>query len=151
MHECVAQRLRLRLEDDAVMDFYNTHLYFPPSATEERVTQARRLLTWVDTWREAAATVIVGDFNAYPKEPAVALMKARFASAHEAAHGREPERTWPTPVNTFDPSPPGCLDYVFVAGARVVEAGLAFDIPHPSDSSLFPSDHLGVMARLSIG
>jgi endonuclease/exonuclease/phosphatase family metal-dependent hydrolase len=150
LHDCVAQRLRLRLQDGAALDFYNTHLYFPPSATEERLSQAKRLLAWADTWGGAEATVIVGDFNAYPEEPTVALMKSRLASAHEAAHGREPERTWPTPVNTFDPSPPGCLDYVFVAGTRVLEAALAFDIPHPSDANLFPSDHLGVMAKLGI-
>ncbi|MEE8347495.1 MAG: endonuclease/exonuclease/phosphatase family protein [Dehalococcoidia bacterium] len=151
LHEDVAQRLRLRLEDGAAMDFYNTHLYFPPAATEDRVTQTKRLLAWVDTWRGAAATVVVGDFNAYPEEATVALMKGRFASAYEAAHGREPEKTWPTPVNTFDPSPPGCLDYVFVDSARVLEAGLAFDTPHPNDDSLFPSDHLGVMAKLDVG
>jgi len=151
LHDGVAQRLRLRLEDGATLDFYNTHLYFPPTATEVRLNQARRLLAWVDTWPGAAATVIVGDFNAYPHEPTIALMKSRFASAYEAAHGQEPERTWPTPVNTFDPSPPGCLDYVFVAGASVAEAGLAFDRPHPSDANLFPSDHLGVAAKLAVG
>jgi len=151
LHEDVAQRLRLRLKDGATVDFYNTHLYFPPEGTEERVTEANRLLAWVDTWQGAAATVVVGDFNAYPQEPTVALMKGRFTSAHEAAHGREPERTWPTPVNTFDPAPPGCLDYVFVDGARVLKAGLAFDTPHAEDDSLFPSDHLGVMAELDVG
>lgn len=151
LHENVAQRLRLRLEDGVTLDFYNTHLYFPPSATEERLRQGKRLLAWVDTWQGAAATVVVGDFNAYPEEPTVAIMKSRFTSAHEAAHGHEPEMTWPTPVNTFDPSPPGCIDYVFVAGARVLEAGLAFDTPHPGDDSLFPSDHLGVMAKLDTG
>ena len=150
-HDCVAQRLRLRLGEETTLDFYNTHLYFPPSATEERLTQTRRLLAWVDGWAGATATVVVGDFNAYPEEQSVALMKARFASAYEAAHGREPEKTWPTPVNTFDPSPPGCLDYVFVAGARVLEAGLAFDASDPSDATLFPSDHFGVMARLNVG
>lgn len=148
LHDGVAQRLRLRLGEETTLDFYNTHLYFPPSATQERLTQARRLLAWVDTWAGATATVVVGDFNAYPEEPTVALMKSRFASAYEEAHGREPDKTWPTPVNTFDPSPPGCLDYVFVAGARVLDAALAFDVPHPSDASLYPSDHLGVMAKL---
>ena len=148
-HEGVAQRLRLRLAD-ATLDFYNTHLHFPPEATEDRLAQAQRLLAWVETWDGADATVIVGDFNAYPDEPTIELMKARFTSAHEAARGREPERTWPTPVNTFDPSPPGCLDYVFVSGGRVLEAALAFDTPHALDADLFPSDHLGVMARLEI-
>ena len=146
----VAQRLRLRLEGDATLDFYNTHLYFPPEATEERLAQAKKLLAWVDTWTGANARVILGDFNAYPGEPTVDLLKQRFSSALEAANGKEPERTWPTPVNTFDPSPPGCLDYIFVDGARVTEASLAFDTPHPLDQDLFPSDHLGLMAKLEI-
>ena len=150
LQDNVAQRLRLRLEDGATVDFYNTHLYWPPPAADIRLTQAKRLLEWVDARRGASATVIVGDFNAYEGEPAVGLLKGRFASAHEAAHGREPEKTWPTPVNTFDRSPPGCIDYVFVGGARVLEAGLAFDEPDAADPTLFPSDHLGVAAKLDI-
>jgi endonuclease/exonuclease/phosphatase family metal-dependent hydrolase len=150
-YEGVAQRLRLRLDGGKLLDFYNTHLYWPPEAVEERVAQTRKLLAWTETWRGADATAVLGDFNAYPGEPALALMKERFASAHEAAHGAEPERTWPTPVNTVDPSPPGCLDYIFVSGARVQSASLAFDRPHPLDAELFPSDHLGVAARLVIG
>jgi endonuclease/exonuclease/phosphatase family metal-dependent hydrolase len=150
-YEGVAQRLRLRLEGGATVAFYNTHLYFPPEAAAERLAQAERLLAWVDAQAAADATVVVGDFNAYTGEPTVQLMKSRFASAHESAHGREPEKTWPTPVNTYDPSPPGCLDYVFVAGARVLDASLWFDKPHPLDQTLFPSDHLGVMAKLEVG
>jgi endonuclease/exonuclease/phosphatase family metal-dependent hydrolase len=149
--EGVAQRLRLRLDGGALLDFYNTHLHYPPEAVEERLAQAKKLLGWVDTWQGAQATVVAGDFNAYTGEPTVALMKERFASAHEAANGREPEKTWPTPVNTTDPSPAGCLDYIFVSGARVEGASLAFDRPHPQDATLFPSDHLGVQARLAVG
>lgn len=150
-YEGVAHRLRLRLAGGATLEYYNTHLYFPPEAREERLEQAKRLLSWVDTWTGAGAVAVGGDFNAYPGEPTLDLMKTRFVSAHESVHGREPEKTWPTPVNTYDPSPPGCLDYIFVHGARVVAAGLAFDTPHPLDADLFPSDHLGVMAKLEIG
>jgi len=150
LQDNVAQRLSLRLDGGATLDFYNTHLYWPPPSTDVRLAQAKRLLDWADARRGAAATVIVGDFNAYEGEPAVGLMKGRFVSAHEAANGREPEKTWPTPVNTFDPSPPGCLDYVFVDGARVLEAALAFDKPHAADPTLYPSDHLGVAAKLDI-
>jgi endonuclease/exonuclease/phosphatase family metal-dependent hydrolase len=150
LQDNVAQRLRLRLDGGAVVDFYNTHLHWPPPAAGIRLVQAKRLLEWADARPGAAATVVVGDFNAYEGEPAVDLMKGRFVSAHEAAHGREPEKTWPTPVNTFDPSPPGCFDYVFVDGARVLEAGLAFDKPDAADPTLFPSDHLGVAAKLDI-
>ncbi len=151
LHEGVAQRLRVRLPGDEALDFYNTHLYFPPEAIEDRLAQAERLLAWLDNWQGANAVVIVGDFNAYPGEPTLDLMNRRFASAYRAAHGHEPEKTWPTPVNTFDPSPPGCLDYIFVAGAEVREAALAFDVPHPLDPDLFPSDHLGVTAKLQVG
>ncbi len=149
-YEGVAQRMRVRLDGGATLDFYNTHLYFPPEATQERLAQAKRLLAWIDTWSGANAVVVAGDFNAYAGEPTVELMKAGFTSAHEAAHGREPEKTWPTPVNTYDPSPAGCLDYIFVSGAKVVEAGLAFDKTHPLDDKLFPSDHLGVYAKLDV-
>ena len=150
-YEGVAQRLRLRLENDALLDLYNNHLYYPPEGTAERLVQAEKLLQWVDTWEDAAATVVLGDFNAYPDEPTVALMKERFTSSYEAIHGREPEKTWSTPVNTFDPAPHGCLDYIFVRGAEVVDASLAFDKPHPLDKDLYPSDHLGVTAKLSVG
>jgi endonuclease/exonuclease/phosphatase family metal-dependent hydrolase len=77
-------------------------------------------------------------------------MKQRFVSAHEQANGHEPEKTWPTPVNTYDPSPPGCLDYIFVSGAEVLEAALAFNKPHVLDADLFPSDHLGIYAKLEV-
>jgi endonuclease/exonuclease/phosphatase family metal-dependent hydrolase len=149
-YEGVAQRLRARLEGGALIDFYNTHLYFPPEAAQERLEQARRLVAWTETWDGADAVAVVGDFNAYPGEPTVALMKERFVSAHERAQGREPEQTWPTPVNTYDPSPPGCLDYIFVAGAAVEEARVVFDRPHALDAQLYPSDHLGVWARLGV-
>jgi len=150
LQDNVAQRLRLRLDGGATLDFYNTHLHWPPPSADVRLAQAKRLLDWIDARRGASAIVVVGDFNAYEGEPAVGLMKGRFISAHEAAHGREPEKTWPTPVNKFDPSPPGCLDYVFVDGARVLAAGLAFDKPDAADPTLYPSDHLGVAAKLDI-
>jgi endonuclease/exonuclease/phosphatase family metal-dependent hydrolase len=150
LHEGVAQRLRVRLPGGEALDFYNTHLYFPPEAVEERLAQARALLAWLDTWHGANSVVVVGDFNAYPGEPTLDLMKSRFGSAYEAANGHEPDKTWPTPVNTFDPSPPGCLDYIFVAGATAQRASLAFDTPHPLDPKLFPSDHLGLTAELLI-
>jgi endonuclease/exonuclease/phosphatase family metal-dependent hydrolase len=54
-------------------------------------------------------------------------------------------------VNTFDPSRHGTLDYIFVSQRfRVIDAGLAFDRPSPEDPDLFPSDHLGVFARLAL-
>lgn len=131
----------------------NTHLHFPPEATQERVEELQYLLAWLDRDPRRLPTVIVGDFNAYadPPEEAVTLMKSRFRSAYEAVHGREPEKTWTTPVNTYDHSPHGTLDYIFVSPEwKIVDAGLAFDKPAAHDANLYPSDHLGLYAVLEL-
>jgi hypothetical protein len=45
-----------------------------------------------------------------------------------------------------------CLDYIWVRGPiRVTDARLVFDRPDPDDPTLYPSDHVGVAARLEIG
>ncbi len=150
--ERVAQKLVLRVGGQQVT-FVNTHLHHPPEAQQERVHQLEWLLAWLDRDTRRLPTVILGDFNAYaePPEPAVTLMKSRFRSAYEAVHGREPEKTWTTPVNTYDNSPHGTLDYIFVSPEwRVVDAGLAFDTPSPHNPNLFPSDHLGLYAVLEL-
>lgn len=147
--ERTAQRLRLRV-DSSEFDFYNTHLHHPLEARDLRLEQARRLLAWMEERSGSRPLAAAGDFNGRPDEPAIAAMKERLRSAHESAQGSEPEKTWPTPVNTFDPDPPGCLDYIFVRGARVSECRLAFDRAHPHDPTLYPSDHLGLLARLSL-
>ncbi len=150
--ERVAQRMVFRCGDRPFV-FVNTHLHHPPEAQQERVEQLERLLAWLDRDARGLPTVIAGDFNAYaePPEPAVRLMKSRFRSAIETAQGREPEKTWTTPVNTYDPSPHGTLDYIFVSEEwTVVDAGLAFDKPAALDADVYPSDHLGLYARLEL-
>jgi endonuclease/exonuclease/phosphatase family metal-dependent hydrolase len=150
--ERVAQRFVFRCGDRSFI-FVNTHLHHPPEARQERVAQLEYLLAWLDRDARGLPTVIAGDFNSYaePPEPAVQLMKSRFRSAFETANAREPEKTWSTPVNTFDDSPHGTLDYIFVSHEfRVVSAGLAFDKPSLYDASLFPSDHLGLYAVLEL-
>jgi endonuclease/exonuclease/phosphatase family metal-dependent hydrolase len=150
--ERVAQRFVFRCGDRPFV-FVNTHLHYPPEAQQERVEQLNYLLAWLDRDARGLPVVIAGDFNAYaePPEPAVTLMKSRFRSAYEAVHGREPEKTWTTPVNTYDPAPHGTLDYVFVSPEfRIADAGLAFDKPSPYDANLYPSDHLGLYAVLDL-
>lgn len=146
----IAQRLVLRA-GDARFAFVNTHLHHPPEATAERVQQIEFLLGWLNQNPEKLPTIVAGDFNAYVQEKAVALMKSRFRSAYETVHGREPEKTWTTPVNKWDDSPHGTLDYIFISQEfRVLDAGLAFDRPAADDPDLYPSDHLGVRARLEL-
>jgi endonuclease/exonuclease/phosphatase family metal-dependent hydrolase len=144
--ERVAQRLLFRC-DEKLFFFVNTHLHHPPEAEQERLEQAEYLLAWLDRDSRGLPLVIAGDFNSYAPEKTVALMKARFFSAFEAVHDHEPDMTWPTPVNDFDASPAGTLDYIYASrGFTAKEAGLCFDIPAAQDPNLFPSDHLGLFA-----
>lgn len=133
-----------------------THLHHVVTGGYERDEQVRRILAWLDDAPGADAQVVVGDFNAEPAEAAYARMiTAGFRSAFAEANGAEPEVTWPSglqaPAMDTD-GEPGCLDYIWLRGAvRVVSARLAFDRPHPDDATLYPSDHLGIIAHLEVG
>jgi len=130
------------------MALVNTHLHHPDDAAEERTEQAIYLLDWLDR-QEKLPLVIQGDFNSYTGEKTIEVMKARFRSAFEAVHGHEPDKTWPTPVNDWDNSPSGTLDYIYVSEEfKVIDAGLAFDQPSKENPDLYPSDHLGLFALL---
>lgn len=133
-----------------------THLHHAVDAAAERDRQAAALLDWLASAPPADAVIVMGDFNAGPSEPAYARMtSAGFRSAHAEANGAEPAVTWPSglqaPAMDMD-GDPDCLDYIWVRGAvRVASARLAFDRPDPEDPTLYPSDHLGISARLEIG
>ena len=131
-----------------------THLHHEVDGAAERDEQTSRLLDWLVTAR--AAQVVMGDFNANPGEPAAARMRASgYRSAFADANGADPAVTWPSglqaPAIDTD-GDPSCLDYIWIRGpVRVVAARLVFDRPDPEDSTLFPSDHMGIAARLEIG
>lgn len=150
--ERMAQRMTFRV-DGAEFVFVNTHLHHPPEAEKERAEQARYILNWLDRDFAGMPTVVAGDFNAYADKPeeTVLVMKERYRSACETAHGAEPEKTWSTPVNTYDDSPHGTLDYIFVSEQfKIIDAGLAFDRPDKDNPDLYPSDHLGLYAVLDL-
>lgn len=149
-HERMAQRLVFEAGGNQ-FSLVNTHLHHPPEDAAVRVRQLEYLLEWLDRDPRRLPTIVLGDFNSYVEEPAVTLMKSRFRSAYETIHGREPEKTWSTPVNTYDDSPHGTLDYIYVSPEfQIRDAGLAFDRPSTEDPDLYPSDHLGLYARLSL-
>lgn len=146
----VAQRVRLRLPFDATLDFYNTHLHHEHDATELRREQALRLVDWL-LERSSVPQVLVGDLNAQPSDEPVRLIAERLRSAYREIHGREPERTAPTPLREGSESVSGhVIDYIFVNDAvEVHEARVTFDEAHAADARLYASDHYGIMARVS--
>lgn len=133
-----------------------THLHHVVEAEAERDEQARQLIAWLDDAPQADVQVVVGDFNAEPREATYArMLAAGYRSAYAEANGAEPDVTWPSglqaPAMDTD-GDPGCLDYIWLRGrVRVASARLVFDRPHPEDPTLYPSDHLGISAHLEIG
>lgn len=151
-----ALRLRIGPDDGTDWTFVVTHLHHTVEDEGTRAGQATALVAWLEDRPAPAPLVVVGDFNAEPVEPTYRIMtEAGFRSAHLVANGAEPAVTWPSGIQApaiDTDGEPGCLDYIWVRGAIDVEScRLAFDRPAVGDPTLYPSDHLGLVARLRIG
>jgi endonuclease/exonuclease/phosphatase family metal-dependent hydrolase len=150
-----AIRATIDLAGSAV-DMVVTHLHHETADEAERDEQARLVIDWLSDRSRADGQIVVGDFNAEPDEPTYARMTAAgFRSAYLEANGAEPDVTWPSgldaPAKDTD-GPAGCLDYIWVRGSIAVEScRLVFDRPAVGDPTLYPSDHLGISARLTVG
>ena len=151
-----AHRARIDLPGGTTVLVAVTHLHHAVDAAVERDRQAGALLDWLASAPTADAVIAMGDFNAGPSEPTYGRMTAAgFRSAYAEANGTEPAITWPSglqaPAMDTD-GDPDCLDYIWVRGAaRVESARLAFDRPDAEDPTIYPSDHVGISARLEIG
>jgi endonuclease/exonuclease/phosphatase family metal-dependent hydrolase len=150
-----AHRVDLRLATGETLRIANTHLHHLVPDHELRATQCGALLEWLDAAPPVAATLVTGDFNAAPHEPAAALMtEAGYRSAFAEVHGGEHALTWPsgliaTGIDTD--GDPRCLDYIWMRGAvRARFARLCFDRPAVDDPTLYPSDHRGVLAEVEV-
>ena len=154
--ERAAHRIHIDLPGGSDVTVAATHLHHLPADAAERDRQTAALVDWLDARPDSAGVVVMGDFNADPTEPTYARMVgAGFRSASAVVNGTEPDVTWPSGLRAPAMDTEGgarCLDYIWVRGeVRVIDAGLVFDRPDPVDPTLYPSDHLGVAARLEIG
>ena len=151
-----AHRAIVGLPGGSRVQFTVTHLHHEARAAAERDRQAEALLGWLAVAPDVDAQIVVGDFNADPREPAYArMLAAGFLSAHREANGSEPDVTWPSglqaPAMDTD-GDPDCLDYIWVRGTVTVDdCRLVFDRPAVDDPTLYPSDHRGLAAHLRVG
>jgi endonuclease/exonuclease/phosphatase family metal-dependent hydrolase len=150
-----AQRI-LVLAGATTFWFANTHLHHKPEEPAVREEQARAICAWMADAPEADASLVVGDFNTPPFEPAYRVMTAAgYRSAYRIANGTEPEVTWPSGIQaeTMDTDgEPNCLDYIWVRGrVSVRHAKLAANQHSPSDPTIFPSDHFAMVAEVGVG
>lgn len=148
--------LPITCPDGTRFAFVVTHLHHEVADEAAREQQVATLLGWLEERSEPGAQIVVGDFNAEPAEPAYSRMAAAgYRSAHREANGSEPAVTWPSGIQApgmDTDGEPGCLDYIWVRGPIEVEScRVTFDRPAVGDTTLYPSDHFGLAARLRIG
>lgn len=144
------------LADGTSVGMVVTHLHHIPADESAREGQARALVAWLADRPSPGGRIVVGDFNAEPVEVAYRVMvEAGFRSAHVEANGAEPDVTWPSGIQApgMDvDGDPGCLDYIWLQGPLTTEScRLAWDRPAVDDPTLYPSDHLGLIARVRVG
>lgn len=149
-----ALRVPVALPDGSTLDFVVTHLHHLVPDESAREAQAKALTDWLA--QIDGPLVVVGDFNAEPVEATYRVMlDAGFRSSFAEANGEEPAVTWPSGIQApgMDvDGDPGCLDYIWVRGPITVDTcRLAFDRPAVDDPTLYPSDHLGLSARIRLG
>ena len=137
-----ALRLRVRLENGAELDVYNTHLDAgqTESAIDVRQRQLSHLVRWIDRESPGRAVVVAGDFNSalsrMENVEAMRTFKRRTALADAGAGGELPQ--WPR------------RDFIFVRDGEhvsidVVESGEALEFVNRTRAL---SDHPAAYARL---
>lgn len=149
-----AHRVLVLLEGKTLW-FANTHLHHKPEEPEVRRAQAEAIVAWMNEAPAADASLIVGDFNTPPHEPAYTVMHdAGYESAFRVANGAEPKVTWPSGIqaDTMDvDGDPNCLDYIWLAGQiRARSVYLAANNPPADDPSIYPSDHFAIVAEIAL-
>jgi endonuclease/exonuclease/phosphatase family metal-dependent hydrolase len=148
----VALRVNVELPSHQTLDFVCTHFHHVAEDYQARLEQAMALLGWLSGKHHVPLQLLAGDFNELPDGPAVQYIKQSFRSAFSAVHGHEPLATYPTALVRPFRDRSGCLDYVFLSPAvyRVEKAFLFCNRPAESDDTLYPSDHVGVAAKLEV-
>ena len=148
----VALRAIVSLPTGDSLDFVATHLHAVAHDREARLEQVMLLTGWLAEMGRVPLQVIAGDFNEVPDGPAIQYMKQTYRSALEAVRGYEPLATYPTALASRSDGWSGCLDYIFISSNIGVETACIFaNRPHPDDGSLYPSDHVGLVATLRPG
>ena len=147
----VAQVARLEI-DGRKIDIYLTHLHHVREEDGLRQYEVQRLFHWIQSRSDVKTCIICGDFNAPPDSPSIQLVPKSFQPVQTSP-------TFPTGLSEVggqasEPEIPRltiCLDYIWVTRDLIIEkSGLCFNQPDPKDTSLWPSDHVGVWADLTV-
>ena len=146
----VALRANVELPSRETLDFVAVHLHHVASHREARVEQVMQLSGWLQSHNPVPFQVVAGDFNEVPSGPAITLMKQSYRSALAEIRGYDPLATYPTALVERPDGWSGCLDYIFISKAlpTVVDAKVFCKKAAADEPTLYPSDHVGLLATL---
>jgi endonuclease/exonuclease/phosphatase family metal-dependent hydrolase len=148
----MALRAHVELPSHQTMDFVSTQLHDVPYEREARQEQALRLMGWLHGHKRVPLQIVAGDMQEAPDGLAVAHIKQSFRSAYADVYGREPLATYPTALMAGTADFATCRDYIFMSPAvrRVRAASIFCDVPASEDNTLYPSDHVGLLATVEV-
>jgi len=147
----IAQVTRIDIEGRQV-DVYVTHLHHIREEEGLRQYQVQRLLRWIESRNDVNTRIVCGDFNATPDSPSIKLIPDSYIpvqTSPTAFTGLSAPNESVSEPNTQRLS--NCYDYIWISkDLEIQQAGRCFDQPDPDDSTLWPSDHVGVWAELKL-
>lgn len=148
----VALRVNVELPSRQTVDFVAVHLHHIGHDRQARLEQVMKLTGWLNLQQRVPNQIVAGDFNETPTGLAIEQMRQGYRSAFAEVYGREPLATFPTaliqPLSDWS----GCLDYIFLSPAvgPVRAARIFCDEPDAADDTLYPSDHVGLLAEIEM-
>ena len=148
----IALRVNVELPTHQTVDFIAVHLHHISADKQAREDQVMQMISWLNGRRRVPRQIIAGDFNEVPTGPAIQTIKQSYRSAYAEANGGDPIATFPTALVSRSDDWTGCLDYIFLSSVidEVQSAKIFCDKPAPDDDTLYPSDHVGLIATLTI-
>lgn len=147
-----ALRTHVELPSHQTMDFVTAQLHTVLYEQEARHDQAMKLMGWLYAHKRVPIQVVAGDMCEAPDGLAVKHIKQSFRSAYESVYGREPLATFPTALTKGGSISGQCRDYIFVSSAirQVTKVRIFCDEAASEDNTLYPSDHVGLLATLQV-
>lgn len=144
----------------------NTHLLWQDDPAPGRLEQAQIISAHLDLYPQKTPKIICGDLNSLPGSESVCILKQKFSSAFEKAHGKETPFTFPTPLgrkiyclgddkyeipSTDQTDQLRTIDYLLVSEkVKVLDCQLVFKEPDAKNPEIYASDHYGLMADVSM-
>ncbi len=146
----------------------NTHLNETPQCEitkidelkKGRLNQVELLLEWLvdnNDDEQIDGIILMGDFNAEEDEPIHKILKQDygFINVYESYHKVNPKTTFHQNHEclTKDIGEEGCLDYIYIKGncfEKINNVSLVGTKPLMEDSTVFASDHFGILADITI-